>query len=59
MALTSLLALVQARFLYHPIYAYGPDILLITSVGVAFAIQGPVLSSPSSPRGGAAPCDVQ
>lgn len=39
-ALTSLLALVQARFFYHPIHAYGPDILLITSVGVAFAIQG-------------------
>lgn len=39
-ALTSLLALVQARLFYHPIHAYGPDILLITSVGVAFAIQG-------------------
>jgi branched-chain amino acid transport system permease protein len=38
--LTALLALVQARFFYHPIHAYGPDILLITSVGVAFAIQG-------------------
>jgi neutral amino acid transport system permease protein len=39
-ALTALLALVQARFFFHPIHDYGPDILLITSVGVAFAIQG-------------------
>jgi branched-chain amino acid transport system permease protein len=39
-AMTALLALVQARFLYDPIHAYGPDILLITSVGVAFATQG-------------------
>lgn len=38
--LTSLLGLAQARFFYHPIHSYGPDILLITSVGVAFAIQG-------------------
>jgi branched-chain amino acid transport system permease protein len=38
--LTALLGLAQARFFYDPIHDYGPDILLITSVGVAFAIQG-------------------
>jgi branched-chain amino acid transport system permease protein len=39
-ALTAVLGLAQARFFYDPIQSYGPDILLITSVGVAFAIQG-------------------
>jgi len=38
--LTTLLSLLQARLFYHPIHGYGPDILLITSVGVAFATQG-------------------
>lgn len=38
--LTAILGLIQARLFFHPIHAFGPDILLITSVGVAFAIQG-------------------
>ena len=38
--LTVVLSLLQARLFYHPIHSYGPDILLITSVGVAFATQG-------------------
>lgn len=37
---TAVLALLVARFLYRPIHDYGDAILLITSVGVAFAIQG-------------------
>lgn len=39
---TALLALVAANVLYRPIREYGPAILLITSVGVAFAVQGAI-----------------
>ncbi len=37
---TAVLALVAAIVVYRPIQDYGPAILLITSVGVAFAVQG-------------------
>jgi neutral amino acid transport system permease protein len=37
---TVILALVLQRFVFAPMRSYGPAILLITSVGVAFALQG-------------------
>lgn len=39
---TTILALAIAWLVYDPIREYGPVILLITSVGVAFAIQGAI-----------------
>jgi branched-chain amino acid transport system permease protein len=37
---TALLALIVSNLVYRPIHDYGETILLITSIGVAFAIQG-------------------